>query len=444
MAAAAGALALVGCGSHYDPPAEVAKALAAVPEQVDYNWHVRPILSQNCFRCHGLATSTRKAGLRLDVADSAYGELPESPGKHAIVPGRPGESELIRRITATDPDERMPPKEAHKVLAPVEVATLLKWIEQGAKYRQHWAYIRPALVEPQTSRFESRAAGNIDRYVFARLTKERLEPAAQADRETLINRVTVDLTGLPPTLEEVDAFVADQQPNAYEELVDRLLGTAAYAERMAQMWLDVGRYGDSDGYLNDGTSRLMHPYRDWVISAFARNIPYDQFVTWQVAGDLLPQPTTEQRLATSFLRMGKRNNEGGIIDEEFRVEYVNERAELMGKAFMGLTVGCARCHDHKYDVISQAEYYQLGGYFNSIDERGIHTESGDGAPMGPTLAWPTPKQTAALKAAHEITAAKQIEYAATLASARQDADAKAQAMLQTAAGELTAAIKGSL
>ena len=192
------------------------------------------------------------------------------------------------------------------------------------------------------------------------------------------------------------------------------------------------------------TGRLMHPYRDWVISAFARNIPYDEFVTWQVAGDLLPKPTTEQLLATSFLRMGKRNNEGGIIDEEFRVEYVNERAELMGKAFMGLTVGCARCHDHKYDVISQAEYYQLGGYFNSIDERGIHTESGDGAPMGPTLAWPTPKQTAALKAAHEVAAATQNEYTATLASARQEADAKADALLQTPAGELTATVKGSL
>ena len=443
MAAVAGALIVTACGSHYEPPAAVARATATLPEKIDYNWDVRPVLSQNCFRCHGLASSTRKAGLRLDLAANAYGKLPESPDKRAIVPGRPGESELVRRITSEDPDERMPPKEAHKVLTAAEIATLVKWIEQGAEYKQHWAYLPPALVRPQPSKFESRAANTIDRYVFAKLEKEKLAPAAEADRETLINRVTVDLTGLPPTLEEVDAFVADQRPDAYERLVDRLFQTPAYAERMAEMWLDVGRYGDSDGYLNDGTGRLLHPYRDWVIAAFARNVSYKDFVTWQVAGDLLPHPTTEQLLATSFLRMGKRNNEGGIIDEEFRVEYVNERAELMGKAFMGLTVGCARCHDHKYDVISQAEYYQLGGYFNSIDERGIHSESGDGAPMGPTLAWPTPKQAAALQAIHQITEAKQREYAATLAAARKDADAKAQALLQTP-GDMTAVVAKSI
>ena len=443
-AAAAGMLLLAACGSRYVPPPEIADAEAKLPQKIDYNWHVRPILSQNCFRCHGLAASTRKAGLRLDVADSAYGVLPESPGKHAIVPGRPGESELIRRITSTDPDERMPPKEAHKVLSSVEVATLLKWVEQGAEYRQHWAYIPPAFVRPKPSAFEHRATNPIDQYVFARLEQEKLAPSPEADRETLINRVTVDLTGLPPTLEEVDAFVADKSPRAYEKLVDRLLASATHAERMATMWLDVARYGDSDGYLNDGTGRLLHPYRDWVIAAFARNLPYKDFVTWQVAGDLLPAPRTEQLLATSFLRMGKRNAEGGIIDEEFRVEYVNERAELMGKAFMGLTVGCARCHDHKYDVISQAEYYQLGGYFNSIDERGIHSESADGAPMGPTLAWPTPKQAAAVKAAHEATDAKQAEYTATLAAARKDAEVRAQALMRAPASGLTAAVAASI
>ena len=406
--------------------------------KVDYNWDVRPILSQNCFRCHGRAASTRKAGLRLDVAQNAYGELPESPGKHAIVPGHPDDSELVRRITSQDPDERMPPKEAHKVLSAAEIATLVKWIEQGAQFKRHWAYITPALVAPKRSAFDNRAVNEIDRYVLAKLEKEKLAPAEPADRETLINRATLDLTGLPPTLEEVDAFVADTRLNAYERLVDRLLGTPAYAERMAEMWLDVGRYGDSDGYLNDGTGRLLHPYRDWVIAAFARNVSYKDFVTWQVAGDLLPHPTTEQLLATSFLRMGKRNNEGGIIDEEFRVEYVNERAELMGKAFMGLTVGCARCHDHKYDVISQAEYYRLGGYFNSIDERGIHSESSNGAPMGPTLAWPTPKQAAALQAAHAITEAKTRDYAATLAAARKDADVRARALAQADVADMVA------
>lgn len=427
VTAVAGALLLSACGSE---------------EKVDFNWDVRPILSQNCFRCHGLAASTRKAGLRLDVAQNAYGELPESPGKHAIVPGHPEDSELVRRITSQDPDERMPPKEAHKVLSPAEIATLVKWIEQGAEYKQHWAYIRPALVTPPRSKFADRAVNPVDQYVFAKLEKEKLAPAAAANRETLINRVTIDLTGLPPTLEEVDAFVADTRLDAYERLVDRLFKTPAYAERMAQMWLDVGRYGDSDGYLNDSTGRLLHPYRDWVIAAFARNVSYKDFVTWQVAGDLLPQPTTEQLLATSFLRMGKRNNEGGIIDEEFRVEYVNERAELMGKAFMGLTVGCARCHDHKYDVISQAEYYRLGGYFNSIDERGIHSES-DGAPMGPTLAWPTPKQAAMLQTARAVTEAKQREYATTLDIARKEADARAQALMQTPA-DLAATVSRSI
>ena len=427
--ATSGALLLSACGSHYKAPDAVIAASKTLPETIDYNWDVRPILSQNCFRCHGLATSTRKAGLRLDIAESAYAKLPEEPDKRAVVPGRPEESELVRRITSVDPDERMPPKDSHKILSPTEVATLVKWIDQGAQYKKHWAYIPPQEVAPKPSQFDSRAANPIDRYVFARLEKEKLAPSAQADRETLINRVTLDLTGLPPTLAEVDAFVADTRPDAYEKLVDRLFSTPAYAERMAQMWLDVARYGDSDGYLNDSTGRLMHPYRDWVISAFARNLPYNQFVTWQVAGDLLPTPSTEQLLATSFLRMGKRNNEGGIIDEEFRVEYVNERAELMGKAFMGLTVGCARCHDHKYDVISQAEYYQLAGYFNSIDERGIHSGGANGAPMGPTLPWPTPKQAAELAVVHQETQAKRADLVATLERARKDAEPRVQSVL---------------
>jgi len=423
------ALLLAGCGGAYVPSPDVAKAAATLPATIDYNWHVRPILSQNCFRCHGLATSTRKAGLRLDLAESAYDKVPEDQDKRAIVPGKPGESELIRRITSADVDERMPPKETHKVLAPVEIATLVKWIQQGAEYKQHWAYLAPTRTPPQRSRFDARAANDIDRYVYARLEREGLAPSPEADRETLINRVTLDLTGLPPTLEEVDAFVADKRPDAYERWVDHLFQTPAYAERMAQMWLDVARYGDSDGYLNDSTGRLLHPYRDWVISAFARNIPYNQFVSWQVAGDLLPHPTTEQLLATSFLRQGKRNNEGGIIDEEFRVEYVNERAELMGKAFMGLTVACARCHDHKYDVISQAEYYQLTGYFNSIDERGIHTGGANGAPMGPTLPWPTPKQTAALDAAHAVTEAARADLAAVVDRATRGAASRAEGVL---------------
>src|SRR5689334_11949189 len=203
--AACHAVLLASCGSHYVPPPEVARAAGALPKTIDYNWNVRPILSQNCFRCHGLATSTRKAGLRLDIAASAYGRLPEDPDKRAIVPGRPEESEVIRRITSTDPDERMPPRESHKVLSPVEIAMLVRWIEQGARYRQHWAYIAPALVEPPPSKSGNRAVNAIDRYVFARLDAENLAPSPEADKETLINRVSLDLTGLPPTLEDVDA-----------------------------------------------------------------------------------------------------------------------------------------------------------------------------------------------------------------------------------------------
>lgn len=426
-AAALSALALAGvltgCGSKYVPPEAVAAAAKSVPQKLDYNWDVRPILSQNCFNCHG--NSTQKAGLRLDVADVAYGELPENKGKHAITPKYPEESELIRRITTTDVDERMPPRSTHKVLSPVEIATLVKWIGDGAEYKQHWAYIKPKEVKPESTDFDKLAVNAIDKYVYARLEKEQLKPAPEADKETLLNRVYLTLTGLPPSLEEVDAFVADRSPNAYEKVVDKLLASSAYAERMAQTWLDVARYADTDGYLNDGANRLLHPYRDWVISAFKRNLPYDKFVTWQVAGDQLPNPTTEQLLATSFLRMGKRNAEGGITDEEWRVEYVNERTELMGSAFMGLTVACAKCHDHKYDVISQADYYAIAGFFNNMDEGGIHGKGPGGTPMGPTLPWPTQAQSDALARAHEGVKSQEVSYQVTAAKVVADAEAKA-------------------
>lgn len=399
----AGALLLFACSQQSQDLAKNASA-------IDYNWDVRPILSQNCFACHG--SGAQKAGLRLDIADTAYGELPESPGKHAIVPGHPDQSELIYRITATDVDERMPPQETHKKLTSAEIDTLNRWIAQGAQYKEHWAYIQPALVKPAATAFDDRVVNPIDRYVFAKLEQLGLQPSPEADKETLINRVSLTLTGLPPSLEEVDAFVTDNSPDAYERLVDRLLSSKAYAERMAQTWLDVARYADTDGYLGDAGGRLLHPYRNWVIDAFDRNIPYNDFATWQIAGDLLENPTTEQRLATSFLRMGKRNSEGGIIDEEWRVEYVNERTELMGTAFMGLTVGCAKCHDHKYDVISQKDYYSIAGFFNNMDESGVHTKGAGGTPMGPTLPWPTREQAHNLEVAQQHTAAVQQSYSA--------------------------------
>ena len=326
---ASSALVLAACLSFQSGPQQVADASQAIPDRPDYNWDVRPILSQNCFACHG--GGTRKAGLRLDEEGFAKGELPENKGKRAIKAGNPGASEIIHRIKSTDPDVRMPPKEAHKTLTPRQVAILERWIKQGAEYKQHWAYIPPKEVKVKGSPWDKQAVNQIDRFIFARLDQQGLKPSAEADRETLINRVTLDLTGLPPTLAEVDAFIADKDPKAYEKLVDRLLASRQYAERQANIWMDVARYADTRGGLNDGEQSIAHPYRDWVISAFQRNLPYDKFVTWQLAGDQLPNASREQILATGFIRAGKKDTEGGAIDEEFRTNYVNERAELVGQ-----------------------------------------------------------------------------------------------------------------
>jgi hypothetical protein len=417
-------LTLAAC-QHYGGPKGVAQTGGEpIPDKVDYNWDVRPILSQNCFQCHGNDPKNRKAGLRLDIGEGgAYEKLEDEPGKRAIVPGNPGRSEMFRRITSTDPNYHMPPSGAHKSFSTHDLAVVEKWIKQGAKYKQHWAYLPVKVVEPRKTEWNRQALNPIDRYVYATLKTKGMAPSAEADRETLINRVTLDLTGLPPTLQQVDAFVADKDPKAYERLVDRLLNSQEYAERQAETWLDVARYADSDGYLNDNGGRFQHPYRDWVISAFRRNLPYDKFVTWQLAGDKLPNATREQVLATGFVRAGKKSNEGGIIDEEYRVEYVNERTELVGKAFLGLTVGCAKCHDHKYDTISQADYYSMGGFFNSLDERGVV-----GGAMGPTQAWPTPTQARNLAAADAVTKAKWTAYQRVLAAARQRAAAQVSSL----------------
>ncbi|HYR65078.1 MAG TPA: DUF1549 domain-containing protein, partial [Reyranella sp.] len=301
-----------------------------------------------------------------------------------------------------------------------DVAVIERWITQGALYKPHWAYIPPTIVKPENTRWDGQAVNEIDRYVYARLAREGVSPASEADRETLINRVTLDLTGLPPTLEEVDAFVNDKDPNAYEKLVDRLLASTEYAERQTNIWLDVARYADSRGGLNDNERPISYPYRDWVISAFKRNMPYDTFVTWQLAGDQLANPTREQLLATAFLKAGRQDSEGGSIDEEFRMNYVHERTELIGKDFLGLTVGCAKCHDHKYDAIAQADYYSLAGIFNQMDERGLASFS-RGTPRGATLTWPTTLQAEKLAQARAVTAAKEAAYQSALRAAQQKA-----------------------
>jgi hypothetical protein len=400
---------------------EVAEAGSApIPDRPDWNWDVRPILAQNCFSCHG--QSTQKAGLRLDIQKAAYDPIPEDKNKRAIVPGNPGKSELYKRIISTNADYRMPPKEAHKTLSAHDVAVIERWITQGAVYKPHWAY-----VTPDKTRWDSQAVNEIDRHVYARLAKEGLSPSPEADRETVINRVTLDLTGLPPTLEEVDAFVNDKDPNAYEKLVDRRLASVEYAERQTNIWLDVARYADSRGGLNDNERPISYPYRDWVISAFNRNMPYDMFVTWQLAGDQLQNPTREQRLATAFLKAGRQDSEGGSIDEEFRMNYVHERTEMIGRDFLGLTVGCAKCHDHKYDVIAQVDYYSMAGLFNQMDERGLSSAS-RGTPRGATLEWPTALQSKNLAEAHAAAVAKEAAYQDALRVAQQRASAAVAAV----------------
>jgi len=415
---------LVAC-THFKG-GQFADGSAPIPDHPDWNWDVRPILSQNCFACHGQAT--QKAGLRLDIQQAAYAPIPEDKSKRAIVTGAPDGSELFKRITSTDADYRMPPKDTHKTLSARDIAVVQRWIKQGAEYKQHWAYITPTVVEPERSKWNDEAVNEIDRYVYARLAKEGLKPAPEADRETLINRVYLDLTGLPPTLSEVDAFVADKDPNAYERVVDRLLSSKEYAERQTSIWMDVARYADSQGGLDDKARPISYPYRDWVISAFERNIPYDKFVTWQLAGDQLPNPTREQLLASAFLKEGRQDAEGGAIDEEFRINYVQERTELVGKDFLGLTVGCAKCHDHKYDVIRQADYYSMSGFFNQMDERGLSSSFSPSTPMGATLEWPSALQSTSLNLAQAVTAAKEEAYRNALREAQSKALAKASSV----------------
>lgn len=350
-------------------PDDIAKAYKTLPKELDFNLHVKPILSDRCFSCHGPDKGKLKAGLRLDKPESAFGELPESPGKRAITPGSLRNSELYKRIISTDTGYVMPQPSSHLELTAYEKAVLVKWIEEGAHYKPHWAFIKPVKTDPPVVQNRSWVKNPIDNFILSRLEKEHLAPSPEADKEILLRRVSLDLTGLPPTIAEIDSFLADHSPNAYEKQVDRLLASPHYGERMAVDWLDVARFADSHGYTVDRL-RDMSPWRDWVIKSFNENQPYDDFITWQLAGDLLPHPTRDQLIATAFNRNNQENMEGGIVEEEFRVEYVVDRTNTTGEAFMGLTVGCAKCHDHKFDPISQKEYYQLTSYFNNLKEAG--------------------------------------------------------------------------
>jgi len=347
--------------------------LAGQPASVDFTRDVRPILADKCFACHGFDDKTRKAGLRLDERDGAIKVL--RSGAMAIVPGHPEKSEVVARITSKEPREVMPPPKFNKPLSAREIDLLTRWIQQGAPYVPHWAYVtprRPTLPAVKNTRWPRNP---VDVFLLARIEKEGLAPSPEADRAALLRRVSLDLTGLPPTLEEADRFLHDPAPDAYEKLVDRLLASPAYGERWASPWLDLARYADSQGFAND-PDRTIWPYRDWVIQALNGNLSYDQFTIWQLAGDLLPRPTPEQLVATGFHRNTLTNTEGGTNPEEFRSAAVVDRVNTTFQVWMGSTLACAQCHNHKYDPFSQKEYYQIYAIFNSSED----ANRGDDAP----------------------------------------------------------------
>ena len=366
--------AVIGSG-----PADAATP-AVPPDRVSFNFDIRPILSDRCFFCHGPDDQKRKAKLRLDTEDGATGPRKGGP---AVIRGKPDESELIKRILSTDPEEMMPPPESHLTVTEAEKALLRRWIEQGAPWGNHWSFETIRKISPPKVSDKNWPKNDIDRFVLARLDREGLKPQPEASKERLIRRLSFDLTGLPPSVAEIDTFTADTSPKAYEKLVDRLLASPAYGERMANDWMDLARYADTYGYQSD-VEVDFSAWRDWVIDSFNRNLRYDQFITWQLAGDLLPDATDEQRLATAFNRLHRQTNEGGSIEEEFRQEYVADRIHTAGTAFLGLTFECARCHDHKYDPISQRDYYSMGAFFNSIDESGLYSHFTRATPA-PTL-----------------------------------------------------------
>lgn len=353
-------------------------ALRAGGEAVDFNRDIRPILSDACFHCHGPDKVKRKAAVHFDTEEGARVDL---GGYFAIVPGKPAQSELLKRVATADPAKRMPPPSSgHAPLNQGQIDLLRRWIAAGAPWQKHWAFLAPQRPRLPLVKNKGWVRNPIDAFILARLEHEGLTPAPEAERTTLLRRVSLDLTGLPPTPAEVDAFLADTAPNAYEKVVERLLRSPRYGERMAQRWLDGARYADTSGYQTDG-DRVMWRWRDWVIEAFNDNMPFDQFTREQIAGDMLQNPTLAQRIATGFNRNHRGNSEGGIIPEEYAVEYVVDRVDTTATVWLGLTAGCAKCHNHKYDPISQKEFYQLFAYFNNVPERGKALKYGNSPPM---------------------------------------------------------------
>lgn len=353
---------------------------------VDFNRDIRPILSEHCYACHGPDEGKRKAGLRLDRQEDAFREL--KSGAHALVAGDLTKSALASRIVASDPEDIMPPLKFEKPLSSAQIALLRRWIQEGAKWQKHWSFVPPQPpVVPASTIGDSK--NPIDAFVSERLNQAGFKPNPEADRSTLIRRATLDLTGLPPTIDEVDAFLNDNAPKAYERVVDRLLASSRYGERMTQNWLDAARFADTAGYHFDGV-RFLWLWRDWVINAFNNNMPYDRFTIEQLAGDLLPDATPEQRIATGFVRNNMTNDEGGADPDEYLNKYVVDRVNTMGAVWLGMTVGCTECHDHKYDPMSTKEFYRLYAFFHNVPEKGLDRIRTDNPP--PRLSMPTPEQ----------------------------------------------------
>jgi mono/diheme cytochrome c family protein len=391
------------------PPAKPAEPV------IDFTRQIRPILSENCFACHGPDEKARKAKLRLDTKDGAFAKLTRSGG-FAIVPRNCDDSQLVERVESADPARVMPPPKSGKTLKPEQIALLKKWIAQGAPYTTHWAFEAPKKpAVPEASKQEW-VRNPIDAFVLAEQQRRGLEPSPEAEKVTLIRRVTLDLTGLPPTPDEVEAFVNDKSPDAYEKVVDRLLKSPRYGEHMARYWLDAARYGDTHG-LHLDNYREIWPYRDWVVKAFNDDMPYDRFLVEQLAGDLLPDATLDQKIATGFLRCNVSTSEGGSIEEEVYVRNVVDRVDTNGTVLLGLGVGCARCHDHKYDPIRTKEYYQLFAFFNNIDGPPL---DGNSAQHAPVIKAPTPEQAVALKKLDARRDAVRQQIAAEVAKVKYD------------------------
>ncbi len=382
---------------------------------VDFGREIRPVLAEHCFQCHGPDEPARKAKLRLDTREGLF-SLRE--GGRVVVAGKPEESVLFRRITATNSEDVMPPVKHNKPLPARQVALLREWIAQGAAWQQHWAFVAPVRPALPPVRRAEWVRNGIDAFVLARLERENLSPAREAERATLVRRVTLDLTGLPPTPEEAASFVADARVDAFERLVERLLASPRFGEHVARAWLDAARYADTNGYNND-EERTMWAWRDWVIQALNANLPFDRFLTEQLAGDLLPNATLRQKIATGFNRNHVLTTEGGIIEEEYRVEYVADRVHTMATAFLGLTMQCARCHDHKFDPISQRDYYRMFAFFNGLPDRVVGYNTRKAA--APFLATPTATQESELRLLREKVAALDARLLERKGAARGDA-----------------------